>query len=82
MGLNTLNTKEWSFIHIILVFSTWRPGMSFVLCNADGHADIYYVMVYEVCFFQNPMGYKKKTNLHNIIILLPKVQQGLTYFST
>ena len=33
-------------------------------------------------FFQLPMGYKKKTNLHNIIILLPKVQQGLTYFST
>ena len=33
-------------------------------------------------FFQPPMGYKKKTNWHNIIILLPKVQQGLTYFST
>jgi hypothetical protein len=33
-------------------------------------------------FFQHPMGYKKKTNSHNIIILLPKVQQGLTYFST
>jgi len=38
---------------------------------------------YEGCFFfQPPMGYKKKTNWHNIIILLPKVQQGLTYFST
>ena len=33
-------------------------------------------------FFQPPMGYKKKTNWHNIVILLPKVQQGLTYFST
>ena len=42
-----------------------------------------YVYIYEGCFFfQPPMGYKKKTNWHNIIILLAKVQQGLTYFST
>ena len=45
--------------------------------SADEHR-----MIRGLFFFQPPMGYKKKTNWHNIIILLPKVQQGLTYFST
>jgi len=47
-------------------------------CSRQGYKED---IVRGLFFFQPPMGYKKKTNWYNII-LLPKVQQGLTYFST
>ena len=50
---------------------TWSWNVALLAVNGE---------IRGLFFFQPPMGYKKKTNWHNIIILLPKVQQGLTYF--
>jgi len=62
-------------------FQIWKYSVSLDWPLSTSPAEIH-TNTRAVFFFNLWWAIKKKTNWHNIIILLPKVQQGLTYFST